>query len=63
MIGTIEASMQKVVSTNEKVDMMVEVLKNKQDHVNTLIANINEIDTAIISLQNLEKQLNRIAAK
>lgn len=63
LLESIDNSMQNVVTTNKKVNEMIELLKNRQEHIDTLIAHINEIDTAIVSLQNLENQLNRIAAK
>ena len=55
--------MKYVIKTNEKVDDVVSVIEERQEHIENLISHINDISTAIETLQKLESQLNKIANK
>lgn len=63
VLNTINESMQHVIRTNEKVEQVITILDERQESLENLISQINEISTTIETLQKLESQLNRIASK
>ena len=63
MLNSIDESMNHVLRTNEKVDQVISILDERQESIENLISQINEISTTIEILQKLESQLNRIANK
>lgn len=46
--------------TNERMGELLEAFNNRQDNVETLISHINEMGSAIATLQKLETQLKRL---
>jgi ABC-type transporter Mla subunit MlaD len=50
-------------TTNTNVSEIAEVVKERYEKIEHLITNINEMSTAIATLQKLESQLNKINQK
>jgi gas vesicle protein len=46
--------------TNERISELLDAFNCRQDNIETLISHINEIDSAIATLQKLETQLKRL---
>lgn len=46
--------------TNERISKLFDILNSRQDNVETLISHINEMGSAIATLQKLETQLKRL---
>lgn len=63
VLDAVNESMTEVVKTNKKVDEVINVLEERQERIEDLIAHINEMSSAIEMLQKLESQLNRIVSK
>lgn len=63
MLKTFDASIGSVVETNNAINEVMAILKNRQEEIERLIIHINEIGSAIEQLQKLESVLNRIASK
>lgn len=53
-------SLELLAATNTKIGHLLDVFKDRQDNIESLISHISEISCAIESLQNIELQLKRI---
>ncbi len=54
------ASLDLLGETNERLGELLEAFNSRQDNVETLISHINEMGSAIATLQRLETQLKRL---
>lgn len=54
------ASLDLLGETNERLGELLEAFNSRQDNVETLISHINEMGSAIATLQKLETQLKRL---
>ena len=63
ILSTVEESMLQVAKTNEGVEQVIQIIDNRQERLEKLVAQINELDTTIELLQKLESQLNRIVTR
>ena len=62
-IKALDASLKVLNTTNTNVSEIAEVVKERYEKIEHLITNINEMSTAIATLQKLESQLNKINQK
>ncbi len=53
-------SLAMLSETNERMGELLEAFNSRQDNVETLISHINEMGSAIVTLQKLETQLKRL---
>ena len=62
-VKALDASLKVLNTTNTNVSEIAEVVKERYEKIEHLITNINEMSTAIATLQKLESQLNKINQK
>lgn len=59
-INKASESLALLSETNERIGALLEAFNSRQDNVETLISHINEMGSAIATLQKLETQLKRL---
>jgi ABC-type transporter Mla subunit MlaD len=60
LLESVQEYMENCNKTNQKVIYTLNVLDERQENINNLVARIQEMSTAIETLQNIENQLNRL---
>ena len=56
-------SLKSVGKTNEGVDQILELIKDKETNMEAIVMRIEELGSAIVTLQKLESVLSKIANK
>ncbi|MBR6871303.1 MAG: hypothetical protein IKM91_06770, partial [Candidatus Methanomethylophilaceae archaeon] len=59
----VESGLKSVGKTNESVERVISVVKEKEANMEAIVMRIEELGKAIVSLQKLESVLSRIAPK
>ena len=59
----VESGLKSVGKTNESVEKVISVVKEKEANMEAIVMRIEELGKAIVSLQKLESVLSRIAPK
>ena len=62
-IVQVDKSVQSLKTTNEGVNRVLAILEERQVNINNLVQKIQEMSSAIVMLQQLEIQLNKLANK
>ena len=62
-IVQVDKSVQSLKTTNEGVNKVLAILEERQVNINNLVQKIQEMSSAIVMLQQLEIQLNKLANK
>lgn len=59
----VDSSIQSLAKTNEGVDKVLSILEERQTNIDLLVQKIHEMSAAIVVLQQLEIQLNKLSSK
>ena len=62
-IVQVDSSIQSLAKTNEGVDKVLSILEERQTNIDLLVQKIHEMSAAIVVLQQLEIQLNKLSSK